>query len=287
MARRPAFVPTQRFTTLYASGSALVTQATEAADPAMRGALGQQGLDALARAFESLLEADGRQEGASRDRWWGVTVDRRDRYRDVISSIADLVDRRPGAAYVRIVFDLGVGPEGYDAIVQEAERQGVVVVGQVFDSAYMRHATVGEFEDRWRAYVDHFPNIDIWEVGNEVNGGWLGADVAEKVAYAARYVKATDATDTTVLTLFWQMGTADTPASSIFQWARDQISPALLADTDMIALSTWIGGAPLGIAHDEVLRATPRDVSGEADRHGRAWLLGAGDIEGVVVALAA
>ncbi|MGH2594607.1 MAG: hypothetical protein ACRDH7_01435 [Actinomycetota bacterium] len=252
LARRPAFVPTERFLTLDASASALVARATEASDPAQRGALGQQALDVLARAFESLLEADGRQEGASRDPWWGVTVDRRDRYRDVISSIADLVDHRPGAAYVRIVFDLGVGPDGYDAIVQEAERQGVVVVGQVFDSAYMRHATVAEFEARWRSYVDHFPDIDIWEVGNEVNGGWLGADVPEKVAYAARYVKATDPTDTTVLTLFWQLGTADSPATSVFQWARDQISSTLLADTDVIALSAWIGGAPLGIAHDEV-----------------------------------
>ncbi len=251
-ARRPAFVPTQRFTALDARANRLLDDAAGATSPSTRGALGQQALDVLAQAFESLLEADGRQEGASRDPWWGVTVDRRTRYRDVISSIADLVDHRPGVAYVRIVFDLGVGPKGYDAIIHEAERQGVVVVGQVFDSSYMRHATVAEFEARWRNYVDHFPDIGVWEVGNEVNGGWLGDDVPEKVAYAARYVKATDPTDTTVLTLFWQLGTADSPATSVFQWARDQISPALVADTDVIALSTWIGGAPLGIAHDEV-----------------------------------
>ena len=252
VARRPAFVPTDRFSALDKSASSLVARAGASPDPATRGALGQQALDALARAFEKLLEADGRQEGASRLPWWGVTVDRRNNYPDVISSIADLVDRRPGAAYVRIVFDQGVGPESYDAIVQEAERQGVVVVGQVFDSAYMRHATVAEFEARWRSYVDHFPNIHIWEVGNEVNGEWLGSDVPEKVAFAARYVKATNPNDTTILTLFWQMGTADGPANSVFQWARDQISPALVADTDVIALSTWVGGAPLGIAHDEV-----------------------------------
>lgn len=252
LARRPAFVPTKRFATLNARAAHLVTRATNATKAATRGAFGQRALDALAQAFETLLQADGRQEGASRNPWWGVTVDRRDRYRSVIASIADLVGRRPNSAYVRIVFDLGVGPKGYDAIVHEAERQGVVVVGQVFDSSYMRHATLDQFEARWRKYVDHFPNIGVWEIGNEVNGEWLGSDVPAKLEYAAQCVKAADPSDTTVLTLFWQMGTAGGPASTVFQWARDEISPQLLGNTDVIALSSWIGGAPLGIAQDEV-----------------------------------
>ena len=112
--------------------------------------------------------------------------------------------------------------------------------------------TLEQFEARWRHYVDHFPDISVWEIGNEVNGGWLGTDVPAKLEYAAQYVKAADPADTTILTLFWQMGTAGGAGSTVFQWARDQISPALAANTDVIALSTWIGGAPLGIAHDEV-----------------------------------
>ena len=252
IARRPAFRPTPRFRLLDARATALVDAALRGPDAPTRGALGQQALDALAEAFGSLLEADGRQEGASRAPWWGVTVDRRNRSNAVIDSIGALVDHRPGAAYVRIVFDPGVGPNAYDAIIREAERQGVVVMGQVVDSSAMRHLTLEAFEARWRAYVDHFPDIHVWEVGNEVNGEWLGHDVASKVDYAAAYVKQADPADTTVLTLFWQMGTAGGPASTVFQWARDQISPALAANTDVIALSTWVGGAPLGIAHDEV-----------------------------------
>jgi hypothetical protein len=181
-------------------------------------------------------------------------------------------------AYVRIVFDLGVGPESYDAIVQEAERQGVVVVGQVFDSAYMRHATVAEFETRWRSYVDHFPDIHIWEVGNEVNGEWLGSDVPEKVAFAARYVKATNPNDTTILTLFWQMGTADSPANSVFQCARRRHRR-----DRAVHVGRW---RPVRHRARRGLHTAQRDVPGEADRDGRARVLGAGDVEGVVVAIA-
>ncbi|MGZ4137187.1 MAG: hypothetical protein ACXVPX_06410 [Actinomycetota bacterium] len=254
IARRPAFVPTARFRTLRARAISLIAAAARGPNASTRGALGQQALDALAQTFAALLESDGRQEGASRDPWWGVTVDRRARSQAVIASIAALVDRRPGTAYVRIVFDPGVAPKGYDAIVHDAEKDGIVVVGEVFDSSAMRHATLAAFEARWRAYVDHFSDIHVWEVGNEVNGEWLGTDVTAKIDYAAAYVKHAAPSDTTVLTLLWQMGTAGGPDSTVFQWAHDEISPILAENTDVVALSTWVGGAPLGIAHDEVFQ---------------------------------
>ena len=65
-------------------------------------------------------------------------------------------------------------------------------------------------------------------------------------------MKTAQAGDTTVLTFYWQMGTAGAAGNSLFQWISDNVTPALTDNIDVIALSTWIGDAPLGIAHDEV-----------------------------------
>jgi hypothetical protein len=253
IARRPEFVATPAFTAADQDARDLLGRATAADDGSTRGALGQQALDALARAFELLLRVDGRERGAAgAPAWWGVTVDRTKGFRSVMGSIADMTVAAPGSGYVRVVFDEGVGPAAYDGIVAEARRDGVTVVGQILDSSAMRRLDLAAFERRVRAYVGHFPGIDVWEIGNEINGEWLGADAAAKASYAAAYVKAADPSDTTVLTLFWQMGTAGRPTSSMFQWARDNVDPAFAANLDVVAMSTWLGGAPLGISMDEV-----------------------------------
>jgi len=111
---------------------------------------------------------------------------------------------------------------------------------------------VGSDPERVAEYVDHFPAITIWEIGNEVNGEWLGPQVREKLEYAASYVKTADPTDTTLLTFYWQMGTAGNQENSLFQWIDDNVTPALKGGVDVVSLSAWIGDAPLGIAHDEV-----------------------------------
>jgi len=85
-----------------------------------------------------------------------------------------------------------------------------------------------------------------------VNGEWLGPDVVAKLAFAADYVRSADPSDTTMLTFYWQMGTAGSAATALFPWIADNVTPALADDIDVVALSSWPGDAPLGIAHDEV-----------------------------------
>ncbi len=254
LARRPDFVTTPAFSSVDQLATDLLTQAAAATDESTRGALGQQALDALARAFEILLHDYGLQQARTfaRRYWWGVTVDRTSKYQEVVTSISDLVENVAGDAHVRIVFDEGVSATAYDDIVTAAEDAGLIVVGQILDSSAMRQYTLAEFQSRVREYVDHFPQIGVWEIGNEVNGEWLGTQVREKLEFAASYVKASDPGDVTMLTLFWQLGTAGNASNSLFQWIADNVSAALVGDVDVVSLSVWLGGAPLGIAHDEV-----------------------------------
>jgi hypothetical protein len=254
LARRAAFLATPSFTVAKQQADNLIAQAAAAGDEASRGALGQQALDALARAFELLLHDYGLQRArtAAQRFWWGVTVDRINNYASVVQSVADLVQNVANDAYMRVVFDEFVPAANYDAIVNAAAAAHVVVVGQILDSFPMRQYSLLQWQARVQEYVDHFPQITVWEIGNEVNGEWLGPQVKEKIEYAASYVKAKDPSDKTVLTFYWQMGTAGAAANALFQWISDNVSPALKANVDVVALSTWIGDAPLGIAHDEV-----------------------------------
>ncbi|MBY0274143.1 hypothetical protein K2Z84_02285, partial [Candidatus Binatia bacterium] len=254
-ARRPSFVATARYAALDRQATDLLAAAAAAADEPTRGALGAQALDALAQCFELLLHDAGIARArtlAHGQGWWGVTIDRVDQYPAVVASVSDLVEGVAGDAHLRIVFDGGVPATDYDGIVDAALAQGIVVVGQILDSSAMADLTLAQWQARVREYVDHFPQIAVWEIGNEVNGEWLGANVREKLEYAAAYVKSADPSDTTMLTFYWQMGTAGSGSTALFQWIHDEVRPALKSNVDVVALSTWVGDAPLGIAFDEV-----------------------------------
>ena len=253
-ARRPDFLAPGAFSVLDQRATDLLAAAAVAPTEGARGALGQQALDALAQAFEVLLREDGRQRGrtGAQRYWWGITVDRTTQYPAVVQSASDLVDGAPADAFMRVVFDELVPATSYDGIVAAATAANVHVVGEILDSSAMSKYPLAQWQSRVDEYVAHFPALDVWEVGNEVNGEWLGPQVQEKIEYAARHVKATHPGATTMLTFYWQMGTAGSGATSLFQWIHDHVTPALAADVDVLALSAWIGDAPLGIAHDEV-----------------------------------
>ncbi|MFN8195370.1 MAG: Tat pathway signal sequence [Nocardioidaceae bacterium] len=87
---------------------------------------------------------------------------------------------------VRVVFQPGRSPASYATAVRRIRRHAYVM-GQPFDSTATRAASVGDFRRRFEAYVDRFGDrVDVWEIGNELNGEWVGRprDIDAKVAAA-------------------------------------------------------------------------------------------------------
>ena len=75
---------------------------------------------------------------------------------------------------VRIVFQRGDSPGTYAGAVRQLGSHANLM-GEILDSTAVRHTSVAEYRARTRSYVDRFGNaIDIWEIGNELNGKWLG-----------------------------------------------------------------------------------------------------------------
>lgn len=50
------------------------------------------------------------------------------------------------------------------------------VMGRLLDSSDVARTSTQAARDRARAYVEALGDaVDIWEIGNEINGEWLGA----------------------------------------------------------------------------------------------------------------
>jgi hypothetical protein len=105
--------------------------------------------------------------------------------------------RRPTA---RVVFDEGIdqvflnGGLDASAYVELVENISphAIVMGELLDSLYVEDYDVSQYRLRaceYRATLGHL--VDIWEIGNEVNGEWLGDDVLEKLATATEVFTAT------------------------------------------------------------------------------------------------
>ena len=116
--------------------------------------------------------------------------------------------RHQEAPTVRVVFQPGEPPSSYARAIRRL-RHHAYVMGQPFDSTATRAASVAEYRDRVAAYVDRFGSrVDLWEIGNELNGEWVGTprDIDRKVAAAYDVVERQHRTEhlRSVITLnYW------------------------------------------------------------------------------------
>ena len=111
-----------------------------------------------------------RQGDATADVMRGVTLDSV----DDLGAAERAIDALPFTATVRLVTDPERGPDDYqEAITALSSRARLVV--QLVDSTAMAGLGVEEARSRARAFVERYAGqVEVWEVGNEVNGAWAG-----------------------------------------------------------------------------------------------------------------
>ena len=254
LAARPTYVRSAAFLDAYAASANDLDAANASADPSVRGRYGALALDELATANDLLLAGYGTQVAGgspSIEPWLGVTIDTTAAYRSHLTLARDLTDP---FGWVRIVMDPGTPFSDYEPVVRRAHVEGLKVMGQPIDSSYAAGFPGRSYLARIRRAVRALPAVDAWEIGNEVNGSWLGPNMADRLDLAATWLHVHHPAKTVVLTLYWQIGT-DAPRWSTFNWIRDELKPSTISDTDVFLLSTWIEDAPMGLAFDRVLRA--------------------------------
>lgn len=271
LAARSTYVKSKAFETAYAEASSNLKSAEAATTDANRGKYGQRALDGVSLAYQLLLTEYGPKYAheTATENWAGLTVDDPSVYPEWPSLASKITE--PGG-WVRIVFDPTKDkgkPEYYKGAVEAAEKAGLKIVGQPIDSAFAAKYTRAEYLERIKAFVNAFPNIQAWEVGNEVNGCWVDSKTTEsgsctstliaennriknKIADAAAYVREKRPSAKVVLTLYWQMG-GDAKKWSPFNWVRTNLPATVRKNIDVVLLSQYVEDAPMGMAFDQVM----------------------------------
>ncbi|NAZ86199.1 Tat pathway signal sequence [Kineococcus indalonis] len=299
LAARPGHRPSAAVTGALERARDLLARVRSATGAGQRGALGTRALDAAVGGQLRLLREHGREEalrrGAAGDVQRGVTFEDPSRH-DALASVRELTGGDPRTGWVRLVFDAERGARSYAADVAAVRAAGLHVVGQFLDSSQLAGVDGPAWRARVAEYVGALPQVEEWEVGNEVNGAWTGEGSAAKALWAARHVKQNSGART-LLTLYWQMGEGE-PEESVFTWAARHLPAAAVGDVDDIGLSVYPEDHPLGATLDRVLttlhRAYPDQqllVSelgyGAADLSGRWWFGSPDDVGAGRVAVAA
>ena len=116
------------------------------------------------------------------------------------------------------------------------------VMGQPVDSSETTSYSVAAYRARYASYVAAFPKaVDVWEIGNEVNGEWTGRPARVVAKTLAAYRVVTAAHRLTALTLYYNPGCADDAAHRMLTWAREQLPPALRNGPTYVLISYYPG----------------------------------------------
>ena len=166
---------------------------------------------------------------------WGVTLDDVSDTDPIVRSFEAL----PVKPTARVVFDGGTRPADYAAAI-EALHPHAYLMGELVDSQYVRDYTVASYRQRAVDFVNSFSSqIDLWEVGNEVNGEWLGPTSQTVAKISAAYDTVVAASGRTALTLYYNPNCWSTASNEMFTWAKANIPSAMKAGLDYVFISYY------------------------------------------------
>lgn len=166
---------------------------------------------------------------------YGITFD--DPYKS--SAIVATLAKLPKKITARVVFDEGIKAKEYISPVT-AIHKAAFVMGEILDSEYVGKETAKSYTDRTFEYYSALsPYVDIWEIGNEVNGEWLGttANVVAKIQGAYDLIKLNKGK--TALTLYYNAGCYEKKANEMFTWASSNVPANMKAGLDYVLISYY------------------------------------------------
>lgn len=170
------------------------------------------------------------------DPLYGVTV-------DDVSNVANIVASSKALMHTpitRIVFDDGVAASNYTSAVNQLQPVSYIM-GELLDSEGLKSNTLQQYHDRTASYLSTLGSkVDLWEIGNEVNGNWTGpyADVSAKITDAYTQVKA--ANKRAALTLWYDAGCGNGPSElDPIAFSNQYVSPAMRSGLDYVFVSYY------------------------------------------------
>lgn len=165
----------------------------------------------------------------------GLTLDSIEGLPAIVTSLGRLSKR----ATARIVFDQGMDPSYYSDAVDQIGNVAYVM-GELLDSFAVKDISVTAYKQRMQQYLAAFgTKVDIWEVGNEINGEWLGntSDVVAKMTGAYDLAKAAGVT--TELTLYMNQDCWSSADHEMFTWTQANVPARMKQGLDYVLVSFY------------------------------------------------
>ena len=94
-----------------------------------------------------------------------------------------------------------------------------------------------QYKDRFKAYVQQLPWVSIWEIGNEVNGDWAGANTALQTELALQIAKA--AGKKVMLTPYWNTEICADTHGQFIPWLEKNLSLYVKNNCDYVCTSFY------------------------------------------------
>lgn len=187
---------------------------------------------------------------------WGVTLDcgytpgvdgqpglaqLNQRMPDILTSLTHLA-KKPT---VRVVFDENANPSDYISALQQLH--GVAnIMGELLDSSHLADFNTTQYRARAVSWFDTLGGtglVDIWEIGNEVNGSWTqnsnnnAGRQTTAANIAAAYDEAASRGLTTALTLFYD--TTEPAANQLFSWVSNYLAARVKTGVNYALISYY------------------------------------------------
>lgn len=157
-----------------------------------------------------------------------------------LSTGVEAIKAMPFRMSTRIVIDEGssVSPDKYLPIFK-AYAGVSTVMAEIADSFYMKKFTQEQYLQRTKDYYAKLkPYVSVWEIGNEINGSWLGDNAAGKMAAAFDYLKSVGAK--TALTIYLDCPKdCVEPQWWVFTWVDKNVPERVRNGVDYVLVSYY------------------------------------------------
>jgi hypothetical protein len=148
----------------------------------------------------------------------------------------------PEAPTTRLYFDTRE-PAGYYAAAVNALRPVSYLMGELLDSSDEAGITTSAYRTRVNSYLAAFGSkVDVWEIGNEVNGNWTGSYPTVEAKLTGAYTDVAAAGKRSALTLYYNAGCGDGPGElDPLAFSRTYVPAAVRNGLGYVLLSYYEG----------------------------------------------
>jgi hypothetical protein len=139
----------------------------------------------------------------------------------------------------RFVFDEFTKATDYTTAVNQVQPYSYIM-GELLDSQYVNLYSPQAYYNRTTEFLNGFKDkVDLWEVGNEVNGEWLGTtpDVVAKISNAYGQVKT--AGKRAAITLYYNPSCWDKQDHEMLTWTKANIPANMKSGLDYVFISYY------------------------------------------------